>query len=79
MHIQYIHVYVIYTNVYNIYIYIPYTSDIDALGLLGFGGGSWIGRNWSEMNIGFLDFLVLDELVWGSIARFGFMMSQMYG
>jgi hypothetical protein len=33
-------------------------SDIDTLGLLGFGGGIWIGRHWSEVNIGYLDFLV---------------------
>ena len=54
-------------------------SDIDALGLLGFGGGIWIGRNWSKENIGVLDLLVLDDLVWCSITRFGFMVSRMYG
>jgi hypothetical protein len=38
-------------------------SDIDGWGLLNVGGWSWICRDWSEVKIGFLDFLVLADLV----------------
>jgi hypothetical protein len=34
------------------------TPHIDALGLLGFGGGIWIGRYWRKGNIRVLDLLV---------------------